>query len=170
MPPRHNLSPDAQKALAYWGVIELAAETRATTADMWEWIRQSAEEVGLAKPGVTVRGVQELRGRAGQIQEAARKFGLLPDSTRVRGEHVAVPPWARDPGAMKAQPKFAVRFKHTFTEGGITKVEWRTSVFTGKINHTAGRLRSDVELDAQNMAAKYNTEHGDVSDLQVLEF
>lgn len=170
MAAHRPLSPAAQKALGYWGVIEMAAQVGATTADLWTWIREAAEEIGLASPGVTVRGVQELRGRAGQIQAAARKFTDLPDAHRVRGEHVATPPWARDPGAQRAQPRFAVRFQHTYSKGGVIQSEWRTSVFTGKVNHTAGQLRRDVELDAQNMAAKYDTEHVETTDLQILEF
>jgi len=170
MPPRHGLSPDAAKAMAYWGIVELAAESHATTADLWSWIRDAADELGLASPGVTVRGIQELRGRAGQIQAAKDKFAKLADNQRVRGEHIATPPWARDPSLMRAQPKFAVRFRHTVIRNGIEQTEWKTSVFPGKVTHTAGRLRADVELDAQNLANKYETEHVGISDLQILEF
>lgn len=168
MPPRHQLSPAAQKALAYWGVIELAAQVRATTADLWGWIRDAADELGLASPGVSVQGVSELRGRAGQIQEAARQFARLADNQRVRGVSVATPPWARDPALMRAQPRFAVRYQHTFEHQGQLVTEWRTSMFDGRPNATAGQLRRDVELDAQNLANKYGTTHVETSNHQVL--
>lgn len=162
------LSPAAQKALAYWGVIELAAETRASTADLWSWIRDAADELGLASPGVTVQGVSELRGRAGQIQEASRQFARLGPNQRVRGATVAHPPWQRDAGSRRAQPKFAVRYRHTVSRGGVLETAWKTSVFLGTLNHTAGQLLRDVELDARHLANKYNTEHVETTDHQVL--
>lgn len=170
MAAHRPLTPAAQRAMGFWGVIELAAEVHATTADLWSWIRDEAERLGLPSPGVTVQGVAQLRARAGQIQESARKFATLKDNQRVRGEHVARPPWERELGTQRAQPKFAVRFRHEFLKGDEVVSEWRTSVFVGKVNHTAGQLRRDVELDAQNMAEKYDTEHLGISDLQILEF
>lgn len=171
---RNQLSPEAKRALAYWGVIELAAETGATTRDLWSWIHDEAEAKNLGSPGVTVRGVSELRGRAGRIQEAGRQFRGLDDNRRIRGEHVATPPWARDPGQQKAQPRYAVRYKHTFERGGQVLTEWRTSVFNGRPNVTAGQLRRDVELDASNNARGAGSggraEHMGTSDHQVLVF
>ncbi len=168
MPTRRSLSPAAEKALGYWGVIELAAAAHANTADMWEWIRQAADELGLASPGVTVQGVSELRGRAGEIVRTAEQFAKLPDAKRVTQRYVAHPPWARTFVEQRALPKFAVRYQHTFIQNGNLQTEWRTSVFPGRLNHTAGRLRSDVELDATNLARKYATEHVGTANLQIL--
>lgn len=165
---KSDLSPAVQKALAYWGVIELAAEARATTADMWSWIRDAAEELGKASPGVTVQAVSYLRGVAGQIQERARLFDALADSRRVTGRYVSTPPWARALAAQRALPMFQVRYRHTFLNQGVEQTEWRTSMFQGRVNHTAGQLRQLIDLDAENMARKYGMEHVGVSDLQVM--
>lgn len=165
---RNDLPPDAQRALAYWPQIELAAHYGMTTADLWSLIRDAADELGLASPGVTVRGVSALRGMAGQIQERGRQFSQLPDSRRVTGRYVSTPIWARPAAAQRALPMFQVRFQHTFTQNGEQQTQWRTSMFQGRLNHTAGQLRSLIALDAANMAREYNTEHLGVSDLQVM--
>lgn len=168
MPKHSSLSPAGKAALPYWGIIELAAEVHATTADMWSWIRDSAEELGLASPGVTVQGVSELRGRAGQIQARAQAFARLADHKRVTADHFSTPPWQRDAGQRKAEPRWAVRYQHTFEQGGVIKTEWRTSMFAGRLNHTARQVRDLVELDAENLARKYRTNHIGTSDHQVM--
>ena len=166
--PRRALPASAQKALAYWGVIELAAEAHAPTADLWEWIRQAAADLKLASPGVTVQGVSVLRGYAGQIQSRAALFAALAGSKRVTARVMSDPPWARSLGEQRAMPKWAVRFKHTYIQNGAEITEWRTSMFGGRINHTARQVRDEVELDALNLARKYGTAHVGVDSLQVM--
>lgn len=165
---KSDLPQSAKDALPYWGVIEMAAREHATTADLWSWMRDLADELGLHQRLPTVQGVSILRGMAGEIVERGRQFGELPDSRRVTGRYVTTPPWARAGAAQRALPMFHVRYQHTFVHNGEELTQWRTSVFTGRVQHTAGQLRELVALDAANLAQEYGTDHVGVDDLQVM--
>lgn len=169
MPPRNpGLTAAAQAALPYWRQIEYAAEARMTTADLWSLIRDQAEEYGLATPGVTIQGVNQLRSIATGIQSQSRAFTSLPDSRALPGRYWTQAPWARTTAEQRALPKLQVRFQHTFIRQGELTSEWRTSVIEGRAPRTAGALRSIVDGDAVQLANKYNVEHVDTGNYQLL--
>lgn len=161
------LSPAAKSALAYWPQISRAAALGLTTADLWSDIREAAEDIGLASPGVTVQGVSQLRGMAAGIERTADRLARAADSRRLIGDFVATPPWARTPGERKAAAMFNVRFQHTVIRNGEEVTEWRTTKFSGRLPRTVGELRRLVEGDAVQLARKYPSEHVGVSGLQL---
>lgn len=163
-----ELSPAAQKALAYWPQIEYAAAYRMTTADLWNAIRDEAERLGLASPGVPLQGVNELRGIATRIQASSDRLNAARDEQRITRLMRAEAPWRRTYRAQRANPMFSVRFAHTFTSNGEQFTEWRTSVFQGRAPATVGQLRQLIENDARNLAKDYGVEHVSADDLQML--
>lgn len=170
MAPRNqhpNLSPAAQKALAYWQEIEYSAAHRLTTADTWSVIRNASEALGLESPGVTLQGINELRSLAVGVQRAARGFERLADSKRISGRDFVTAPWSRSLREQRALPKFQVRFQHTISVGGVESTAWRSSIYEGRPPRTAGELRRLVEGDAINLAKGYNGEHLGVDELQL---
>lgn len=161
------LSPQAKSALAYWPQIQRAAALGLTTADLWSDIREAAETLGLASPGVTVQGVSQLRGIAAGIETRAGRLNTAADSRRLISEFVSTPPWARPPGQRAAGQMFNVRFQHTTLVNGEPVTEWRTTKFSGRLPRTVGQLRDLVAGDAVQMARKYNGEHLGVDGLQL---
>lgn len=163
-----DLPPLAQKALPYWGVIESAVSRGATTAELWSDIRSAATEWGLESPGVSAIGVSQLRGMAGQIRARGQEFAQLPDGRRVYSTLWADAPWQRTSAERRLDPRWAVRFQHTYTQGGDTLTEWRTVMQYGRPPRTAGEIRASVEGEALNMARKYNIGHLGTGDYQLL--
>lgn len=163
-----ELSNAAVKALAYWGVIEYAANNRFTTADLWNALRDEAERLGLSSPGVTVRGVAQLYGLAVANQSAARRLERQRDQFAVTANLIGHYPTERPLTEQNALGMWQVRFQHTtLTETGEF-TEWRTVMFRGALPATVGDLRDAVEADANELAADYGTEHVGIDSLQVL--
>lgn len=168
MPPRNpGLSDAAKKALVYWPQIEYAASAGLNTADLWSILRDTALEIGLSSPGVSILGVNQLRGLATQIQRNAREVAGLADSKRLLGRMISTPPWARHNTGRNVDPVFHVRYQHTFITNGEESTEWRSSRFGGKLPRTIGDLRQAIDFDAQQLATKYGVEHAGISDLQI---
>lgn len=163
-----DLTPAARKALAYWPQIELAAAERMTTADLWSTIQDAAEELGLASPGVTLRGVSELRGIATTIQASGRRLERLMDSADLTGRHVAEAPWSRSLAERDALGIYQVRYQHTTLTPEGPETNWRTSVFYGQLPGSVGELRDALAEDAAQLANKYGVDHVDLSNVQVL--
>lgn len=161
------LSDQAKRALAYWPEIARGAALGLYTADLWADIRERAEDLGLASPGVTVQGVSQLRGIATSIERTADRLNAAADSRRLIGDFVSTPPWARTPGERKAAAMFNVRFLHTFVQNGAQLSEWRIAKFSGRLPRTVGELRRQVEGDAVQLGRKYGTEHLGVDRLQL---
>lgn len=164
-----SLSPAAKAALAYWPQIELAATEGLTTADLWSLIRDAAEDIGLASPGVTVQGVSQLRGIAGSVQARSRQIAKLAGTKTLAGSLLTVAPWARERAERQASPLYHVRFQHTTRENGELTTQWRTSVFGGKLPGTIGDLRRLIDVDAEQIAKKYGVDHVGVDNLQIWE-
>lgn len=163
-----DLSPEAQRALAYWGPISRAASEHMTTRELWGAIRAESERLGLPSPGVTVRGVSQLRGLAGGIESRAREFNTYSDSRVLRGSMAAQAPWSRPLGEQRALPQYQIRFQHQYTSRGEQVTEWRTTMIPARLPRTVGDLRDLVAGDALQLARKYGVEHLGIGDLQVL--
>jgi hypothetical protein len=163
-----DLSPAARKALAYWPQIEEAAHYSMTTADLWETIHAAAEDLGLASPGVTLRGVSELRSLATQIQASGRRFESLGDESSVEGRHVSDAPWSRPLAEREGLSIFQVRYQHTTLTAEGPETNWRTSIFYGQLPGTKAELQAALEEDAGQLANKYNVSHISTSGHQIL--
>lgn len=163
-----SLPESAKAALPYWGVIENAARNGATTSELWAAIRDTAESFGLERPGVGVVGVSQLRALAGQIQGRSAQLAQLDDGRRLYSTLWSDAPWQRSQGERSANPMYAIRFQHSFTQDGQPMSEWRTVMQYGRPPRTVGELRAETEAEAINMARKYGVEHQGISDLQLL--
>lgn len=163
-----DLSDAAKRALVYWPQIEFAARYRLTTADLWSTIRDAAEQAGWASPGVTLRGVNQLRAIATQIQNAGRNFARADEDQRLDYTMTAGAPWSRSDAERGALPMWQARFEHTFMQDGEEVTEWRTSVFAGRLPATVADMRAAIAEDAEQLADKYGVDHVGISGVHVL--
>lgn len=154
-----ELSDAARKALAYWPQIEYAAQARMTTADLWGVLRDHADELGLSSPGVTLRGVNELRSLATSIQASADRLERADPSARLDSRLVSEAPWGRSLAERDALPMFQVRYQHTTIGPNGPETSWRTSVIRGQVPRTVQDLMDAVAEDAEMLANKYGHEH-----------
>lgn len=163
-----ELSPDARGAMRYWSVIESAARLRATTADLWAAINDAAAEQGLSSPGVSLRGVNELRSYAAQQQNAADYLERSDRSAPIEAGHIGPAPWAREGAEYASVERWQITYLHTTLDNGVERTDWRTSMFTGTMPGTVGDLMDQLDLDAETLADEYELEHVGVSSVTIL--
>lgn len=163
-----DLTPGQTRALQYWGVIESATLAGSGTADLWQRINDQATALGYESAGVSAKDISALRSRAVGIRNARDALGNLGESDLITGSQIGQAPWARDSRAQNTVPMWQARFEHTFTDEGVEKTEWRTSVFTGQIPRSRAELLDALNEDAAGLADSYGTENGGVGDFFLL--
>ena len=163
-----DLSPDGRKAMAYWAQIDRAVTDRMTTADLWSLIRDAAEEQGLASPGVTIRGVSEVRGVAAGRLRASDYLARLEPHMAITDRAWSEAPWSRPLGQQSALPIFHVRYQHTTLGPEGETTTWRTSVLNGSLPATMGDLQSILDEDTSELSRKYGVEHVAYGAIQIL--
>ena len=163
-----ELSPDARGAMRYWSVIESAARLRATTADLWAAINDAAAEQGLSSPGVTLRGVNELRSYAAQQQNAADRLARSDRGAPMEDRLIGPAPWAREGAEYASVDRWQITYLHTTLDNGEERSDWRTSMFTGTLPDTVGELMDQLDVDAETLADEYELQHVGVGSITVL--
>jgi len=161
--------------MTYWGVIQQAVADRASTADIWQAIRDAqAAEPGGGGP-VSVQGVNEVRSAAAQIRNSADYLGAARDVEQTSGlpqtitsQMMTTVPWSRDPQVLSTLADYQVRFQTLFTTpAGEEASQWVTARYgAGQLPVTVGELVD--ALGAYSMAFGYTdaasfTGVGDVS-------
>ena len=147
-----DLTPGQKSLLPWWGNIQQAVATRATTAQLWDAVRTSAASEGVVLRGVSGADMSVLRGVAASQRNAMEAFGRLRPNEAITGDLFGRDISSRDLGAQALAPAWLVRFEHDVTVDGELRTFWRTSTFEGALPATAGSLRSAVETDAEQMA------------------
>jgi hypothetical protein len=163
-----ELSPAGQRAMTYWAQIDAAVSMKMTTADLWSAIRDAADEMGLASPGVTVQGVSEVRGVAAARVRASEHLGKLDPSMSLSNRDWSEAPWSRPAGEQAALPIFHVRYQHTTLGPEGESTTWRTSVLPGRLPGTMGDLRSILDEDTSELSRKYGVDHVAYGSIQIL--
>lgn len=163
-----DLSPRAKAAMRYWQTIETGAANNLPTADIWALIHEQAEEEGLASPGVTVQGVNELRAIASRIYASANRLERAREQVSITDRMAAEAPWARPLEQQAALGLYQVRYRHTTITAEGPQTNWRTSIFHGQLPGTVAELRAAISEDAQQLADKYGVSHVDFGNLQIL--
>lgn len=163
-----SLTQAAIDALPYWSAIRNAAANHLTTQQLWEGIRAVQETYGTIGRGPTVQGISALRGVAGSITRSAEHFATLADSKSLRAVTITRAPWARTPGAQRANPAYQVQFLHTFNVGDEQQQQWRTIMFEGRLPRTVGELREQIDQDVLSLSDDYDVEHVDATDFQIV--
>lgn len=154
-----ELSPDALTAMPFWGSIQSSVTERATTAQLWQGIRDAADSFGMNTPGATLAGVNELRGYAAQIRNASDRLERAQSDEADFSRLSAPAPYSRDQATMNAAPMWQVQFEHTTYTGQAESTDWRTLMYRGNTPPTVGDLRTDIEQAGEDFADEYQMEH-----------
>jgi len=163
-----ELTPGQLKLMPIWGSIEAAVSQRASTADLWQAVREAAAQGNLDITGVNAIDLGGLRSMGAQIRNAAANLASATAGASIEGSMVAQAPWARPLAEQNALGMYQVRYLHSVLEDGEAVTAWRTSVFEGAIPATVEGLMAAVTEDAQAVADSHGTSHIGVSGVQIL--
>lgn len=163
-----DLNLTNQRTMAYWGAIEGATRNGATTAEVWQAVRDAASSLGYDSHGATIQDIAKLRSRAVSMVRADRALERSANNEAVRAETFAVAPYARDLAERNTTAMYQVRIQHTTETDGRIETNFRTITFTGSLPSTIGELRDQVEQDAEAMADQYHVAHVSVSGISIL--
>lgn len=162
-----DLTPGQIKALVYWGVIESAVTKRASTADLWDAIREAAAAAGRPSVGVSASDISRLRGIAASQRNTAENLDRARPGDVITSSMIAQDIAARPLQDQILAPSWIVRFEHDVTIDGQLQTFWRSSVIDGSLPPTKGQLRSQIEADASAMADDYGVTHIGVGRMQI---
>lgn len=163
-----ELPASARRALTYWGSIQSSVSERASTAQVWDAIRGAAAELGLDSPGVTVQGVNVLRGYAAAGRNSMEALSKAPDTAGIESRYVSAAPWGRSDREQNAVSRYQVRFEHVTLNEGQETTNWRTLMLTGDMPATVGDLRQAVDDAGNELADDYDLEHVGIGPIQIL--
>lgn len=163
-----ELSDAGRNALPYYNRILGVTSERGTTADVWGAIRDEAAKYGLESPGVTLQGVNELRGYAAAARNSSERLGRAGDNFSITDRFVATAPWSRGLMERNAAPMWAVQFEHTTSKDGAENTAWRSYTIKGSVPTSVGDLRMALEDAADELANEYETDHIGIGAIRVL--
>lgn len=153
--PRLNTTQAAALA-AWWPLVQTAASGGYTSTDVIAAAADLARQAGGALSFAEGSAISTLYGYARRMANAAAAVQAATPETVISGEHVAVPPWARDEVAMATAPIWHVTYTFTYLDqAGNQQADFRTSVFEMTLPTTAGELAGAIAQDAQALADKY---------------
>ncbi len=154
-----DLSAGAQKLLAYWGNIQSAVASRASTAELWSTVQAAAAADNYSIAGATAIDMGQLRALAAGNRNAMEAFGRAGQDATITDTMLGSELYARFSTAANPEPQYFVRFEHLITENGQQTTVWRTDVFRGLLPPTKGQLLEQLNADAQGLADEYNQAH-----------
>lgn len=163
------VSEQAQGLLFAWGAIEQATAAHATTAEVYQAIRDAAEAQGMPAPSIPLRAVNELRAYAAGIRNASANLSKADASTAMLSDYIAQAPWSRDLAAQNASPELQVRFQQSFMdETGNAFTHWRTLLIPGAYPESIQALFDHIEAVAEALADEYGVTHQGVGAVQLI--
>lgn len=160
--------PPRSQALGYWGAIEHAVASRASTADLWAAIRGVTADPSNKLTGISFREVNQLRSAAAGIRNAGQRLNAAEPDQVLRGNMLHTAPWARSEDQRELTPKLQVRFEHTVLNQGVPETEWRTYLHPGPAPQTVGDLRDLVDRAGRELARDYEVEHFGVGSISAM--
>jgi hypothetical protein len=153
-----------------YGSIMLSARLHATTAEVWQGIREAAAATGQAIPAGMFDAVNLMRSRAvGVVRGSEALAGAAPGDA-ITGSMIGQQLYARGAAAMALSPAYHVRFEVAVTAGGQTRTGWYNLEYTGNLPATVGGLMSDISAYATGLGDTYGSAMGGIGTVQIGAF
>lgn len=155
-----RLSDVQSAALAnWWDLAQTAANQGFTATDTVTAASDIAQAAGRSLTFEESTAISVLYGYARRIFNAADALQSADPNAPITPDLMAIPPWARDQQVQNTVPIWHQTFAFTFIDqAGNQVTEFKTSVFDMTFPATVGELLSDVQADAEAMAAKYGVQ------------
>lgn len=166
-----QLSPAAQHLMEYFGAIQGAVSSRASTAEVWDALRTQSAATGRPIPAGAFLAVNELRSIAVGLRSASEELNSAGGVGSLQSNMIGAAPYARSEAAQLAQPAWEVKFLHTMLVDGLETATWATTYFYGSLPATLEELQNAVAADATLMSTHYGAEASlGVSNLSIAAF
>ncbi|HVD03202.1 MAG TPA: hypothetical protein VNF75_03580 [Candidatus Dormibacteraeota bacterium] len=153
-----DLSAGAQALMPYWGAIQGAVGSRASTAEVWTALRGASDAMGIPIPAGAFLAVNQLRSMAVQVRTAGEALGSAAAEAGLTSAMIGQAPYGRTLQEQALAPAWEVRFQNTLRIDGAESTIWSTTYYYGSLPATAGELISGVTADAAMMAGNYGAE------------
>lgn len=152
--------------MAWWGVIQGAVRERASTAEIWQAIREFGERNDVAYPPGMFGEVNRIRGQAAQLRNASERLGRATPDTAITSQLLAPLPYARGSVEQALAQQFHVRVGYTARKGAETEQSFITLSYSGQLPGTVGELYADAQLAT---SATVDTYGGELIGLEGIE-
>lgn len=164
-----DVSPTAKPA-AFWGSILLAARVHATTAEVWQAIRDYSNAYGVTIPGNMFSEVNRMRSLATSLRTSAELLGSAAPGDAITGSMIGTQLYARSALERSLAPAYHVRFELSTTTGEGTSTGWYTLEYEGGLPPTVGDLYHEVATYADSLAGAYGSAVGELGAIEIGAF
>lgn len=149
------------KPAAWWGTILAAARERATTAQVWQAIREYATDAGLPLPADLFSQVNRMRALASGLRNSSEALNRASPADAITGAMIGQQLYARTATERALAPLYHVRFEMVSSTAGQVSRDWYTLEYSGTLPGTVGQLQDDVLEYALGLSSGYGVEfHG----------
>lgn len=149
-----------------WGAIREAANERASTAEIWQAVRESAGRVGATLPPGAFASVNTLRSLAVQLRTAGENFARSAPTDLFSWNMAPLGINARPAGDRELLPMFKVTFDlQTFDPDGNLQTRTVSMIDNYVEGMTVGDVQDLVLDSAEGLAAGYEQSFAGVSNL-----
>lgn len=158
------------KPAAWWGTILAAARERATTAQVWQAIRDYSDQAGLAIPSNLFAEVNRMRSLASGLRVSSERLGRARPTDSITRAMIGSQVYQRSPTERELAPLYHVRFEMLSSAGGVTSRDWYTLEYSGQLPSTVGKLTDDVLDYALGLSAGYGVEFHEIGSIELGEW
>lgn len=158
------------KPEAFWGSILLSARLHATTAEVWQAIKQYGEQAGVALPPDMFAQVNRMRGLATTLRNSGERLATASPSDALTSRMIGQQVYARNAIERSLAPAYHVRFELTTTTDQGSSTGWYTLEYEGNLPATVGELRYEVAQYAESLSGTYGTAVGELGTIELGEF
>lgn len=162
-----DLSPGAQRLLAFLPDIQSAVGEHATTQQFWQAIQDAAASSGFDISGVNAIDAGQLRSFAVANRNAMEAFNRAATDASLNAGFIGSELYQQPGNVPDSQRLFMVRFAHTVIEDGVELDVWRTDQIRGYLPPTKDQLMSLLDSDAQLLADEYNQTHVGIGSVSI---
>lgn len=155
---------------AFWGTIERAVRERATTAEVWQAIRDYSAASGLATPPNLFQEVNRLRSLSAANRNAGEALTRAAPSDALTGSMLGSAIYARGGNEQALAPLYHVRFELTAQTAAESSTSWYTLEYSGGLPATVGDLLGDVFDYGVGLADSYGSSFVSVGRVEITAF
>lgn len=158
------------KPTAFWGPIQGAVRAKASTAEIWQTLRDYASRSGTELPPGMFAEVNRMRSLAAGLRVSSERLGRAREGDAITGSLVGRQIYGRSDMERSLAPAYHVRFELTTQTADGPQTGWYTLEYGGSLPSTVGQLMAEVGFYAESLADSYGTAFGELGSIELGEF
>jgi uncharacterized protein YgfB (UPF0149 family) len=152
--------PTRARAGAFWGSILAGARAGATTAQLWQAIRDEATREGVALPSDVFQQVNRMRHLATGLRRSSDHLGRAGPADAITAADIGQQVYARGPLQQQLAPRFHIRFELTTRVAGVEETGWYNMLYDGPLEGTTvAELMDELDAFAEGLSESYTREY-----------